>query len=160
MSWASSVAPVRQRGRRRHGLDHRPAARRLGQDLQGRGHPRGAAARPQGRPVTAASVADGSAGPPAPASTSRRSGRRPSPRPPSPLADRISDPQVAASQAVTERLFGQVPPVHRPVAQPCRLVDLGLFLCSYPWPSPPSCRSGCGAAPRPATASAASSSWT
>jgi len=140
MSWASSVAPVRQRGRRRHGLDHRPAARRLGQDLQGRGHPRGAAARPQGRPVTAASVADGSAGPPAPASTSRRSG--------------------AASQAVTERLFGQVPPVHRPVAQPCRLVDLGLFLCSYPWPSPPSCRSGCGAAPRPATASAASSSWT
>jgi hypothetical protein len=43
---------------------------------------------------------------------------------------------VAASQAVTERLFGQAPPAHRPVAQPCRLVDLGLFLCSYPLAEP------------------------
>jgi hypothetical protein len=77
------------------------------------------------------------------------------PTPPSPLADRISDPQVAAdrlvaawlggdreaarklaSQAVTERLFGQVPPAHRSVAQPCRLLDLGLFLCSYPLAEP------------------------
>ena len=40
------------------------------------------------------------------------------------------------SQTVTERLFGQVPPAHRPVAQPCRLVDLGLFLCSYPLAEP------------------------
>jgi hypothetical protein len=39
----------------------------------------------------------------------------------SPLADRISDPQVAAG---------------RPQAQPCRLVDLGLFLCSYPLAAP------------------------
>jgi hypothetical protein len=77
------------------------------------------------------------------------------PTPPSPLADRISDPQVAAdrlvaawlggdrsaarqltSQAVTERLFGQAPPAHRPVARPCRLVDPGLFLCSYPLAEP------------------------
>jgi Protein of unknown function (DUF4232) len=69
----------------------------------------------------------------------------------SPLADRISDPQVAAdrllaawlggdraaagkltSPAVTEQLFGESPPAHRPVALPCRLADLGLYVCSYP----------------------------
>jgi hypothetical protein len=73
----------------------------------------------------------------------------------SPLADRISDPQVAAdrlvaawlggdraaarkltTQAVTDRLFGEAPPAGRPQAQPCRLVDLGLFLCSYPLAAP------------------------
>jgi Domain of unknown function (DUF4232) len=73
----------------------------------------------------------------------------------SPLADRISDPQVAAdrlvaawlggdraaarkvtTQAVTDRLFGQSPPAHKPAAQPCRLVDLGVFLCSYPLTGP------------------------
>jgi Protein of unknown function (DUF4232) len=74
----------------------------------------------------------------------------------SPLADRISDPQVAAdrlvaawlggdraaarklttTQAVTDRLFGQSPPAHRPAAQPCRLADPGLFLCSYPLTAP------------------------
>jgi Protein of unknown function (DUF4232) len=73
----------------------------------------------------------------------------------SPLADRISDPQVAAdrlvaawldgdraaarrltTQAVTDRLFGESPPAHRPPAQPCRLVDLGLYLCSYPLAAP------------------------
>jgi hypothetical protein len=68
-----------------------------------------------------------------------------------PRFDRISDPQVAAdrlvttwlagdrsaagrltSQAVTEQLFGESPPAHRPVALPCRLADLGLYICSYP----------------------------
>jgi hypothetical protein len=76
-------------------------------------------------------------------------------QPSSPLADRISDPQVAAdrlvaawlggdraaarkvaTQAVTDRLFGQSPPAHKPAAQPCRLVDLGVFLCSYPLTAP------------------------
>ena len=79
------------------------------------------------------------------------------PTPPtSSFADRISDPQVAAdrlvaawlggdraaarklttTQAVTDLLFGQSPPAHRPAAQPCRLVDPGLFLCSYPLTAP------------------------
>jgi Protein of unknown function (DUF4232) len=68
-----------------------------------------------------------------------------------PPVDRISDPQVAAdrlvaawlrgdraaagklttSPTVTERLFSESPPAHKPVAHPCRLVDLGLYLCSY-----------------------------
>jgi Domain of unknown function (DUF4232) len=69
----------------------------------------------------------------------------------SPLAKRISDPQVAAdrlvaawvrgdrvaageltSRAVTDRLFSESPPARTPVAQPCRLADLGVFVCSYP----------------------------
>jgi hypothetical protein len=64
--------------------------------------------------------------------------------------DRISDPQLAAdrlvaawlggdrvaadrftSQAVTQRLFSESPPAKRPLAEPCRLVDLGVFVCSY-----------------------------
>ena len=68
-----------------------------------------------------------------------------------PRFDRISDPQVAAdrlvtawlagdraaagkltSQAATDQLFGESPPAHRPVALPCRLADLGLYVCSYP----------------------------
>jgi len=72
-----------------------------------------------------------------------------------PLADRISDPQVAAdrlvaawmggdraaarkltTQAVTDRLFDETPPADSPQAEPCRLVDLGLFLCSYPLAAP------------------------
>jgi Protein of unknown function (DUF4232) len=76
-------------------------------------------------------------------------------QPSSPLADRISDPQVAAdrlvaawlggdraaarkvaTRAVTDRLFGQSPPAHKPAAQPCRLVELGVFLCSYPLTAP------------------------
>jgi hypothetical protein len=81
---------------------------------------------------------------------------QPPPVPIAPLADRISDPQVAAdrlvaawlggdraaarklttTQAVTDRLFGQSPPAHRPPAQPCRLVDPGRFLCSYPLTAP------------------------
>jgi hypothetical protein len=71
--------------------------------------------------------------------------------PTTPLVDRITDPQVAAdrlvaawlegdqaaarkltSQAVTDRLFSESPPDHRPVAEPCRLADLGVFVCSYP----------------------------
>ena len=71
--------------------------------------------------------------------------------PTTPQFDRISDPQVAAdrlvaawlggdraaarkltSPAVTEQLFGESPPAHRPAALPCRLADLGLFVCSYP----------------------------
>jgi hypothetical protein len=71
--------------------------------------------------------------------------------PTTPRFDRISDPQVAAdrlvaawlggdraaagkltSRAVTEQLFGESPPAHRPVALPCRLADLGLYVCSYP----------------------------
>jgi hypothetical protein len=71
--------------------------------------------------------------------------------PTTPLVDRISDPQVAAdrlvaawlrgdraaarqltSQAVTDRLFSESPPAHRPAALPCRLADPGVFVCSYP----------------------------
>jgi hypothetical protein len=71
--------------------------------------------------------------------------------PATPRFDRISDPQVAAdrlvaawlggdraaarkltSQAVTQQLFGESPPAKRPVAEPCRLADLGLYVCSYP----------------------------
>src|SRR6266511_1259720 len=67
------------------------------------------------------------------------------------LADRISDPQVAAdrlvdawvrgdraaarklaSGAVTDQLFGESPPARTPAALPCRLADLALFVCSYP----------------------------
>ena len=68
-----------------------------------------------------------------------------------PPVDRISDPQLAAdrlvaawlggdraaagklatSPTVTERLFSESPPAHKPGAHPCRLVDLGLYLCSY-----------------------------
>jgi hypothetical protein len=68
-----------------------------------------------------------------------------------PPVDRISDPQVAAdrlvaawlrgdraaagklttSPTVTERLFSESPPAHKPGAHPCRLVDPGLYLCSY-----------------------------
>ena len=70
--------------------------------------------------------------------------------------DRISDPQVAAdrlvaawlggdraaaaklttSRSVDERLFSERPPAKRPAALPCRLVDLGLYLCSYPLGEP------------------------
>jgi hypothetical protein len=72
--------------------------------------------------------------------------------PPGPGFDRISDPQVAADrlvaawligdraaarkvstrQVVVEQLFAESPPAHRPVALPCRLADLGLYVCSYP----------------------------
>jgi hypothetical protein len=71
--------------------------------------------------------------------------------PTTPPVDRISDPQVAADRlvaawlrgdraaagklttgpAVTERLFSESPPAHKPGTHPCRLVDLGLYLCSY-----------------------------
>jgi hypothetical protein len=71
--------------------------------------------------------------------------------PTTPPVDRISDPQVAADRlvaawlrgdraaagklttnpAATERLFSESPPAHKPGAHPCRLVDLGLYLCSY-----------------------------
>jgi hypothetical protein len=69
--------------------------------------------------------------------------------------DRISDPQLAAdrlvaawvggdrvtaskltSPAVTQRLFSESPPTQRPLALPCRLVDLGQYLCSYPLAQP------------------------
>jgi hypothetical protein len=69
--------------------------------------------------------------------------------------DRIPDPQVAAdrlvaawmdgdraaarsvaSQSVTDRLFSEPPPAKRPAAQPCRLAQLGVFLCSYPLAAP------------------------
>jgi hypothetical protein len=68
----------------------------------------------------------------------------------SPLGDRISDPQVAAdrlvgawvrgdrvaardltSRAVTDQLFSNAAPAQLPVARPCRLVDLGVFVCGY-----------------------------
>jgi hypothetical protein len=67
------------------------------------------------------------------------------------LADRISDPQVAADRlvaawvrgdrvaarnlaggAVTDRLFSESPPAQTPAALPCRLADLAVFVCSYP----------------------------
>ncbi len=70
---------------------------------------------------------------------------------PTPPFDRIPDPQVAAdrlvaawlrgdraaagklttSPTVTERLFSVTPATKRPGVHPCRLVDLGLYLCSY-----------------------------
>jgi len=72
--------------------------------------------------------------------------------PTTPRFDRISDPQVAADrlvaawlggdraaarkvstrQVVIDQLFAESPPAHRPVALPCRLADLGLYVCSYP----------------------------
>jgi Domain of unknown function (DUF4232) len=67
------------------------------------------------------------------------------------LADRVSDPQVAAdrlvdawvrgdrvaarklaSQAVTDRLFGEAAPAQAPAALPCRLAQPAVFVCSYP----------------------------
>jgi hypothetical protein len=67
------------------------------------------------------------------------------------LADRISDPQVAADRlvdawvrgdraaarrfagaAVTDRLFSQTSPAQAPAALPCRLAQLAVFVCSYP----------------------------
>jgi Protein of unknown function (DUF4232) len=76
--------------------------------------------------------------------------------PTTPRFDRISDPQVAAdrlvaawlggdraaadkltiSRSVTERLFSEPPPATQPAVLPCRLVDLGLYLCSYPLGQP------------------------
>ena len=76
--------------------------------------------------------------------------------PTTPRFDRIPDPQVAAdrlvaawlggdraaadklttSRSVTERLFSEPPPAKRPAVLPCRLVDLGLYLCSYPLAQP------------------------
>lgn len=69
----------------------------------------------------------------------------------SPLADRISDPQVAAdrlldawldgdraaagrlaSPAAVDRLFAETPPAQSPQALPCRLANPGTFVCSYP----------------------------
>jgi hypothetical protein len=66
-------------------------------------------------------------------------------------ADRIADPQLAAdhlvaawvgrdrgaarqrtSRAVTDQLFRNTPPDRQPRSQPCRLVELGVYLCSYP----------------------------
>jgi hypothetical protein len=68
------------------------------------------------------------------------------------LADRISDPQVAADRlvhawvrgdraaarklaggVVTDRLFGEAPPARSPAALPCRLASPGVFVCSYPF---------------------------
>jgi hypothetical protein len=69
----------------------------------------------------------------------------------SPLADRTSNPQVAAdrlldawldgdrsaagrlaSQAAVDRLFAEAPPAQSPRALPCRLANPGTFVCSYP----------------------------
>jgi hypothetical protein len=81
---------------------------------------------------------------------------QPSATPTTPRFDRISDPQVAAdrlvaawleddraaadklttSRSVTERLFSEPPPATQPAVLPCRLVDLGLYLCSYPLAQP------------------------
>jgi hypothetical protein len=81
---------------------------------------------------------------------------QPSTTPTAPRFDRISDPQVAAdrlvaawlggdraaafkltiSRSVTERLFSEPPPATQPAVLPCRLVDLGLYLCSYPLAQP------------------------
>ena len=77
----------------------------------------------------------------------------PAPTPPTtPGFDRISDPQVAADRlvaawlhgdraaarkvstrpVVVEQLFAESPPALRPAALPCRLGDLGVYVCSYP----------------------------
>jgi Protein of unknown function (DUF4232) len=80
---------------------------------------------------------------------------RPATPPTRPRFDRIPDPHLAAdrlvaawmdgdraaarsvaSLSVTDRLFGESPPARRPVAQPCRLVELGVYLCSYPLAPP------------------------
>jgi hypothetical protein len=80
---------------------------------------------------------------------------RPATPPATPSFDRIAVPRVAAdrlvaawmdgdhaaarsvaSQSVTDRLFRQSPPAERPAAQSCRLVELGVFLCSYPLAAP------------------------
>jgi hypothetical protein len=72
-----------------------------------------------------------------------------------PGVERIADPQQAAdrlvaawlggdrlaagtltSQAVTQQLFRNTPPDRQPRSQPCRQVDLGLYLCSYPLAQP------------------------
>jgi hypothetical protein len=68
------------------------------------------------------------------------------------LADRISDPHVAADRLVdawvrgdraaarklaggpvSDRLFAESPPAQTPPAQPCRLAQPGVFVCSYPF---------------------------
>jgi len=46
--------------------------------------------------------------------------------------DRAAADKLTIRPTVTERLFSESPPAHKPGAQPCRLVELGLFLCSYP----------------------------
>ena len=76
--------------------------------------------------------------------------------PTAPRFDRIADPQVASdrlvaawldgdraaadklttTRSVTERLFSEPSPAKRPAVLPCRLVDLGLYLCSYPLAQP------------------------
>jgi hypothetical protein len=80
---------------------------------------------------------------------------RPATPPATPASDRVPDPQVAAdrlvaawmdgdrgaargvaSQSVTDRLFRESPPAKRPAAQSCRLVELGVYLCSYPLAAP------------------------
>jgi Protein of unknown function (DUF4232) len=80
---------------------------------------------------------------------------RPATAPATPSLDRIPDPQLAAdrlvaawmdgdraaarsvaSQTVTDRLFREPPPARRPAAQSCRLVQLGVYLCSYPLAAP------------------------
>jgi hypothetical protein len=67
------------------------------------------------------------------------------------LADRVSDPQVAADRLVdawirgdraaartlagetaVDRLFGEPPPARAPTALPCRPADPAVFVCSYP----------------------------
>jgi hypothetical protein len=66
------------------------------------------------------------------------------------FADRIADPQVAADRlvaawmrgdraaagqltgrAVTDQLFSNAPPARQPKARPCRLSELGMFVCGY-----------------------------
>jgi Protein of unknown function (DUF4232) len=68
------------------------------------------------------------------------------------LADRISDPQAAADRLVDawvrgdqgaarrlaggpviDRLFAESPPAQTPPAQPCRLAQPAVFVCSYPF---------------------------
>jgi hypothetical protein len=45
--------------------------------------------------------------------------------------DRVAAGELTSRQ-VTDRLFSQSPPARTPVALPCRLADLGVFVCSYP----------------------------
>jgi Protein of unknown function (DUF4232) len=79
----------------------------------------------QGQPVSAPSEPDGPGG-----------------SPPQVAADRLVDAWVRgdrvaarklAGGTVTDRLFGELAPARTPAAQPCRLAQPGVFVCSYPF---------------------------
>lgn len=50
--------------------------------------------------------------------------------------DRTAAAKLTTSPSVNERLFSEQPPGKWPAVLPCRLVDLGLYRCSYPLGQP------------------------